>query len=238
MFLRRVALASLIITSLGLLHCTVTSEGDPPVVGAPCTPSLENSSTFPGFRVTEDTIELGAPECGSGVCLVNHFQGRVSCPLGQPAPTGEQGISGCQDPAASPSQNAGKACCAPGTDTPLTEPVCGQCKGTIAEPTTRDAENAVYCTCRCGVADGEPDEPDFDFCECPDGFECSQIRPDVGLGDPAATGKFCIRRNTAYDPDQDQCGFVDGYWSSGGDGVGCAGVPTNKCLTPDGPCDD
>ena len=41
------------------------------------------------------------------------------------------------------------------TDTPITTPVCGQCKGPGGDKLpTRDAENAVYCSCRCGVAEG------------------------------------------------------------------------------------
>jgi len=96
----------------------------------------------------------------------------------------------------------------------------------------------VYCSCRCGVADGQPDEPDYPFCTCPSGFECSEIRPSLGVGDPALTGKFCIRQGTAYDPDADQCGKVDGYWSSGAEGVQCAGVASGDCTNPSVPCKD
>jgi hypothetical protein len=97
----------------------------------------------------------------------------------------------------------------------------------------------VYCSCRCGVAEGEPDDPNFNFCTCPDGFECSEIRRNVGLGDEKITGKYCIRAETAYKSNEDQCVFVDGYWVSGADtGIQCEGAPTNKCLSPDGPCDD
>ncbi len=332
MRLRRPFLVAL---SLGFCQC---GAEDAPLqeveMGAPCTPTLEKDPAFAGFRVTETTIEAGAPECGGGVCLVNHFQGRVSCPLGQPKPVDEnglvgcvpdtdgqgapldsqgscgagdvcklagsfspacdpadagadtqcqaqgvgskcnaegfcecattsdclaitvdggaascdpitrrcvkfacQGLTGCQEAGSASTANAGKACCGAGSDAPLVTSVCGQCRGP-GEEATRTADSAVYCTCRCGVADGEPDEPDFDFCTCADGFECSQIRPYTGVGDKALTGKFCIKAGTAYDPDQDQCGFVDGYWSAGSGDMACAGAPSGECQSPDGPCED
>jgi hypothetical protein len=218
-----------IVLCLGLLQCSLSA---PPTVGAPCTPSLESDPAFAGFRITEETIEVGAPECGVGVCLVNHFQGRVSCPLGQPTPDPAQPETGCQEPGASPQGNAGKTCCSPGSTSPVETPVCGQCVGTF-EASTRDAENAVYCTCRCGVAEGEPPEPDYPFCACPDGFECSEIRKYLGVGDPTLTGKYCIKAGTAYDPNEDQCGQVDGTWQPGQ----CAGVGTGQCLSSDGPCE-
>lgn len=298
-------------------------------VGQPCTPEDEYSFRFPGFKLTEDVIESRSFQCATRICLVNHFQGRVSCPLGQPAPKDKNGQPYCtQDPDScdtaagyecvlagsyspsctyvengdeddafcasqgaggkcnpagfcecasvadclglaefascdaktkqcvsyachkpnecqrelapgeSKSVNAGKACCVPGTDTPVTTPVCGQCVG-ANQDSPRDAESAVYCSCRCGVAEGEPDDPNFNFCTCPDGFECSEIRKNVGLGDEKITGKYCIRAETAYKSNEDQCVFVDGYWVSGADtGIQCEGAPTNKCLSPDGPCDD
>ncbi len=297
-------------------------------VGTPCTPPDEASAFTTGFKVTEDVIVQGAAECGAGVCLVNHFQGKVSCPLGQAAPVDAQGFQGCtpnldaqgkyvvgqgncssgdvcavagsRSPRCDPSQgaqadmfcaglgagqtcgpegfcecqtaadcvfvtdavvacdvetrqclsyachkpgdcqqagatdaeNAGKACCLPGTDTPVARTVCGQCEG-IDGHATRDAESAVYCTCRCGVADGEPDEPDYPFCGCPDGFECSEIRKNVGLGDATLTGKYCIKQGTAYDANKDQCGLVDGHWTST-----CSGVGSGMCQSSGGPCAD
>src|SRR5262249_17842881 len=81
----------------------------------------------------------------------------------------------CQSADRDAANNAGKACCMPGTDTPIGAAVCGQCDA----HSKRDAAAAVYCSCRCGVADGDPAEPDFDFCTCPSGFTCSQIRFDL-----------------------------------------------------------
>ena len=349
-FHRRLAgLASLALLGIVPIGCNVGGGGSggggsggagntgvgPANIGAPCVPPDENSPFFAGYKVTEDVIVQGAAECGTGVCLVNHFQGHVTCPLGQATPRDAQGLPGCvperdaqgnslvaqgscsagdnciqtgsyspkcdlslgqneadqhcagfgagnqcgatgicecttdadclfvtdavvscdaqkrqcvtyachepgdcQQAGATDQENAGKACCLPGTDVPVTKPVCGQCEGHDGHA-TRDADSAVYCTCRCGVADGEPDEPDYPFCGCPDGFECSEIRKNVGLGDATITGKYCIRQDTAYDANEDQCGFVDGHWASGGSGEGtCAGASSGQCQTSGGPCSD
>ena len=55
-------------------------------VGDPCTPEDEYSPQFSGFKVTEENIESRSFQCETRICLVNHFQGRVSCPLGQETP--------------------------------------------------------------------------------------------------------------------------------------------------------
>ncbi|MDC0681083.1 hypothetical protein [Sorangium atrum] len=250
-------------------------------VGDPCLPEDEYDSQFAGFKVTEENIESRSFQCQTRICLVNHFQGRVSCPLGQEAPatcvpgqggctTCEEsgthapdcdptrpdggksqclsgncdaagafcrcggdtdcpgdgwkcdadagvcklylcrdGFTGCQDPTKSAAENEGKACCVPGTDDQVASPVCGQC----AANSNRNAQQAVYCSCRCGVADGEPDDPNFNFCECPQGFTCSEIRPNVGLGDPNITGKYCIKQNTGFE-NEGACGDVQGRANS------------------------
>lgn len=122
----------------------------------------------------------------------------------------------CQVPKddATAGDNAGKGCCVPGTDIPIAPSVCGQC----AEDDSRDAPNAVYCSCRCGVAEGEAEDPNFNFCECPEGFECAEIRKNVGLGDPQLTGKYCIKSGTGTDPitAESQCGqLADGsFWAN------------------------
>ncbi|HTN84707.1 MAG TPA: hypothetical protein VL242_13500 [Sorangium sp.] len=253
-------------------------------VGDPCLPEDEYDPQFAGFKVTEENIESRSFQCQTRICLVNHFQGRVSCPLGQEAPatcnpaapgdckdcrlsgtyapdckndgeclsgecdeaggfcrcgtpgtdnpncpadwscaddgvcklhicrdgmTNPDGSTKCQDPTKSAAENEGKACCVPGTEDPVASPVCGQCAG----DSDRNAEQAVYCSCRCGVADGEPDDPNFNFCECPQGFSCSEIRPNVGLGDPNITGKYCIKKDSEFRGEQ-ACGKVQGRYNS------------------------
>jgi hypothetical protein len=281
------------VLAIGAIPLACQSGG----VGDPCTPEDEYSPQFSGFKVTEENIESRSFQCKTRICLVNHFQGRVSCPLGQDPPLTcagpedkncPQGYT-CTEAAAiappctvatekadcdgygskcnaagkfcqctqesdclglgdgyfcdakthqcknyvchvrnSNCQVAGqdndtrnkagfggkaKECCVPGTDTPIAVPVCGQCRGQPNKTSTRSADQAVYCSCRCGVADGEADDPNFNFCKCPDGFSCSEIRKNVGLGDPQITGKYCIKENSDY-KDESQCGNVKGYYNS------------------------
>jgi len=256
-------------------------------IGDPCIPEDEYVGTFGGFRVSQENIESRSFQCESRICLVNHFQGRVSCPLGQPAKdidsggkvlacnnpgdacSGQDGIctesstfqvdctgclddddttacpcadscnaagycecsktddcpanylcdldgvklpdgstaaatrqcklfvchtpGNCQDPKLDAAGNKDKDCCLPGTDTPVAAEVCGQC----AADGLRNAENSVYCSCRCGVAEGQAADDNFNFCECPDGYTCAEVRPDIGLGDKQLTGKYCVK---AEDP--------------------------------------
>jgi hypothetical protein len=282
--------------SLGLMMCSSGSSNDAEDanIGSPCVPSNEEDPNFTGFRVTEETIETGTSRCGTGVCLVNHFQGRVSCPLGQPKPAAcsgptdtscgfgavcveaaklspgcdpdaaDEGASQCagfgsvcnvktrmcqctlsqdcpsgsfcdpdsgacsayvchkpgqcQESGADEADNEDKACCVPGTETPVTSAVCGQC----APDSNRNAEKAVYCSCRCGPAEGAPEDDDAEFCDCPAGFACEEIRPYLGVGDPKLTGKYCIKQGSEFQTEQ-KCGQVVGYYDSAmckGIGVG------------------
>jgi hypothetical protein len=275
-------------------------------VGDPCTPDEEYGAGFNGFDLAEGYIESRSFSCTTRICLVNHFQGRVSCPLGQSAndihpctgpsdttcggdakcvpsatlspvctppcdpndlscvqvhcpaglqcdlnqlicvcdttntamvtfenvnyscvkfdpsctPTTSAPCTGlatsyvchtrgsCQTAGASAADNQGKGCCVPGTDEPVGVPVCGQCDAAGK----RDAAQAVYCSCRCDVADGDPPEPDFNFCSCPSGFTCSQVRPDLGVSggaDKQLNGKYCIKTGTEF-MGAASCGSVAG----------------------------
>jgi hypothetical protein len=276
------------IAAVGALPLACQSGG----IGDPCIPEDEYNADFTGFKVTAENIESRSFQCSTRICLVNHFQGRVTCPLGQAAPTfcGPKDTTTCEaanlgkcveaaslandcDPAqdncpngtkcdpnrkvcactsgsippdgfhcvksneadassisifksfvchkegncqqagADPKTDLNKSCCVPGTDTPTTSSVCGQCVGTTNNKSHRSAEESVYCSCRCGVADNAIDqEPGFNFCECPTGFECSQVRPDVGLGDHLLTGKYCIKADTKFLGNAvTECGHVDGH---------------------------
>jgi hypothetical protein len=216
-------------------------------VGDPCAPEDEYDPEFSGFDLGQEYIESRSFQCKTRICLVNHFQGRVSCPLGQ-SPTaladcgpdaphddlckpGERCVAvggeevpkrfvchdptSCQTADGTAANNEGKACCVPGTDQPIAGPVCGQCD----KPSRRNADDAVYCSCRCGVADGEPDEPNFDFCACPDGFTCAQIRPNLGFPGERLTGKYCVKNETVYKNDA-SCGEVAGYHEAPCQGLG------------------
>lgn len=48
-----------------------------------------------------------------------------------------------------------------------------------------DVEKSVYCTCRCDAPDS-----DASTCECPDGFECTEI---LGLGGTGIQGSYCVK---------------------------------------------
>lgn len=259
-------------------------------IGDPCVPEDEFNPNFAGFKVTEENIESRSFQCQTRICLVNHFQGRVTCPLGQPPPqycnpTANDCSAGsrcvevetpapecddnsectayggacntegrycqCQGTCPDPNQLCGddgfcrtyvcqrerqggggecqtadgttadnslpadpndpnsgrvpKSCCVPGTDVPTLQPVCGQCN-------SRTADDSVYCSCRCGPAEGEED-PNFNFCACPAGYTCSEIRKNVGLGDKQLTGKYCIKDGTEF-LNQNDCGDVEGYFTS------------------------
>jgi hypothetical protein len=286
-------LGLLSVATLATLPVACQSGG----VGDPCTPEDEYNTDFAGFKMTEENIESRSFQCSTRICLVNHFQGRVSCPLGQDAPikcngpddtatctdgakcveastlapdcekdadcasapgttcdkkraicTCQPGSaaapdgyfcvgnvyksyvchkpasgtkSNCQNEQSAEKDNLGKECCIPGTDTPVAAPVCGQC----AADSKRNAEQAVYCSCRCGVAEGEPPDPNFNFCACPTGFTCSEIRKNVGLGDVQITGKYCIKEGTDFQGGALDCGDVKGHWDPTCRGTGSVASP-------------
>jgi hypothetical protein len=296
-------LGILSVASIALLPAGCESGG----IGDPCIPEDEYDPQFPGYKMTLENIESRSFQCQTRICLVNHFQGRVSCPLGQNERTScrnaqdqpddtkcrfdvggttvdlgkcvettpiapdcnpKEEVTGCPSntvcnpngfcecvPGLEPSEayfcdsetkqfrsfichkpnncqhellegtdpkdncdnNQPKACCIPGTDIPVGVPVCGQC----GDSSSRGAQKSVYCSCRCDVAEGQEKDPDFNFCECPTGFSCTEIRPDVGLGDAQIAGKYCIQEGTEYNEVQDpfEC-KVDGVLPIG---QGCDG---------------
>jgi hypothetical protein len=262
--------------ALSLVGCPGTG------VGAACTPEDEFKEGFPGFSLDSAFIESRSFQCQTRICLVNYFQGRVSCPNGQAKPESCDDKTACKDPQEkcipagvilkncdptpcsqagantancnkpdgkniacadricdpdnkycrcegaadcpapyfcdqsagkglpglcttkvcapeNPNSEAGKKrCYVPGTAIPIAVAVCPQC----AADSNRDARapdpRAVYCSCRCGPPDSNPSSNDdnFNFCKCPDGFECAEINPNFGLGDAQLAGKYCIRNGT------------------------------------------
>ena len=268
-------------------------------VGAQCTPEDEYREQFAGFTLQSAFIESRSFQCETRLCLVNHFQGRTSCPLGQEKPKNCNPSGGndgscpdgetckaagviiddcdptvCGTAGADPSNSNGdggkkaacgglvcdkdgrfcgctsgacgegyfcdpgtklcttkvcapkpsgtpetdKRCFIPGTDIPIAVAVCGQCDAN----SRRDEANAVYCTCRCAPPADNPSEADanFNFCECPEGFQCTEINPNVGLGDAQLAGSYCIKQDTKYASESANCGTVQGY--SGND-ANCQG---------------
>lgn len=140
-------------------------------LGDVCVPSDEYSPLWSGFGVTEVNVETGSPACQSGVCLINHLQGRVTCPYGQ---TEEQALS---EP----------ACFVPKTNEPVQVPVDPQLQG-------RQAPMSSICSCRC---DGPGPGP---FCECPASMTCEPVFQDFGFENQVdVAGSYCIPKGTGYD---------------------------------------
>lgn len=160
---------------IGAHHTEELPEREAPAAapfGAPCLPEDELSLDFLGYSEKEVSVVSGTPECDSGVCLVNHFRGRVSCPYGQ---TEEEVGSTPQ-------------CFQPGTDLTVTTPVFPQLLD-------RAAASTVVCSCRCNGP-----EPG-DFCQCPSDMECRPLIGDLGLsGSDVLAGSYCIPRGTVYNP--------------------------------------
>ena len=96
-------------------------------LGEPVVPSDEYRHDFAGFKWWDVTVEANTTLCESGLLVVNHFEGRVSCPYGQSDP-----ISG--------------ECFLPSSDVSVTVPVYPQL-------VSRHAQDAVFCSCRCGDPD-------------------------------------------------------------------------------------
>ena len=147
-------------------------------VGAPCVPNGEKNPEFSGFSLYDLDREFGGPECASQLCLINKFNGRVSCPYGQNASgQGPDGTPGCK---------------APGSCDPVTVPITPQCA-------TRTAADAVYCSCRCANADGKTDDG-ATYCTCPGTMTCSLTVPPFGDAGPVAQGgTYCVKANTELD---------------------------------------
>jgi hypothetical protein len=189
-------------------------------VGDPCIPEAEYAADFLGFDQTEVNVESKSFQCQTRLCLVNHFQGRVSCPYGQntnangsATDTTPQSFQ-CNGQGAPNTQHS--PCCVPGVDEPvLSDTDCppqpdgsaGNCTSNAgaklspikANCTDRTADKAVYCSCRCENSEGKTDDGAV-YCQCPSGFTCSQLVQPIGVGNAGLTGGYCIKQKTDYAP--------------------------------------
>jgi len=163
-----------LVTALGLLATACPQEG----VGDPCTPEDEYRAEFNGYGIKEVNVESRSFQCVTRICLVNHFQGRVSCPYGQTEEVAAaEATSGTVD---------ASGCAIPGDTKPVTVAVQPQLDG-------RRPSDAVYCSCRCAGPD-----KDANYCECPSGYSCTKLVDDLGLGRGQLSGSYCIKKGTAY----------------------------------------
>jgi hypothetical protein len=156
-------------------------------VGDPCTPEDEYQQNFNGFQVTETNVESRSFQCETRLCLVNHFQGRVSCRLGQDSQVDAEGKP--------LTTGFAPKCSIPGTR-PSNDPnSLDNIRVKVpAQLTERQTDKAVYCSCRC-------DGPDKNarYCECPEGFQCTKLVDELKIkGGGQLAGSYCIRNNTEY----------------------------------------
>jgi hypothetical protein len=206
----------LMAATLGLSALGCQSGG----VGDPCIPEDEYRQGFNGYQVSEVNVESKSFQCETRVCIVNHFQGRVSCPYGQSGETPDivdKQANGGANPSYKPPKDPAR-CRIPGTDGShcLTSTMPGatqvDCDSAgnppaggvnIDEVTVpvdsqrveRNAGDTVYCSCRCKGPDASAR-----YCECPSGYECSELVRELGIGAAQLAGSYCIKSGTAYVP--------------------------------------
>jgi len=172
------------LSTVALLVAGLSGAGcTPGGVGDPCTPEDEYGLKFPGYAVEEVNVEAMSFQCETRLCLVNHFQGRVSCPYGQQPVVDASG-------AVTPVPLTGNPCYIPdGSKTNVVDPsveVKPQLLG-------RKAKDAVYCSCRCAGPD-----KNARYCQCPSGYACTLLN-EIPLGADQLLGSYCVRNGTAYD---------------------------------------
>jgi hypothetical protein len=180
--------------SVGLLLGWAALGCTPGGVGDPCTPEDEYQQGFNGFQVTETNVESRSFQCETRLCLVNHFQGRVSCRVGQTATQGQPQLEGKDNPDWKP------VCSVPGTAVDRTNRNSPDNINVEvpAQLQNRQTDQAVYCSCRC---DG-PDEK-ARYCECPEGFQCEKLVEQLNVGNNSGgqlAGSYCIRAGSKYKP--------------------------------------
>lgn len=200
---RRMSWPGLTVLAAALIALGCESGG----VGDPCTPEDEFFPEFNGFDLGEVNVESRSFQCETRVCLVNKFQGRVSCPYGTKGTP--------PDPTAT-TVNHGYPCEVPGFGGFVTVPVDPQ-------RTERPPELAVYCSCRCGGAD-----PNARYCECPSGFECSEVVANRGQGASELAGSYCIRSGSDVDPnrvDSRECSVPAPGTTAGPNDLTCGNLP-------------
>lgn len=198
------AASAAVVVLLGAGGCNSTGIGDP------CVPEQEYVTSFTGFDKNEVSVEPNSFQCQTRLCLVNHFQGRVTCPYGQnPDGTPVPGTQSCTQGNASPA-----GCCIPGFSQAVDgkDPSTGMYLNPKYDSTTgfgeaavppncadRTADKAVYCSCRCANVNGQTNDG-ANYCTCPSGFSCTQLVSPIPNVAAELTGAYCIKNGTAFDP--------------------------------------
>jgi hypothetical protein len=198
--------ASIAVAVLSGTGCNSTGIGDP------CTPEQEYLTDFLGFDHNEVSTESKSFQCQTRLCLVNHFQGRVTCPYGQDANGNAlPGAVGCCDANSTTCLSNTAGCCTPGVQQPVTGPLDANGKPTAmtgeaisGECQERTADLAVYCSCRCADVNGQTNDG-ANYCTCPDGFACTQLVTSIGTGNVGLTGGYCVKNGTQFNAATDKC---------------------------------
>ena len=146
------------------------------------------------------SVESKSFQCQSRLCLVNHFRGRVSCPYGQQNyNSGNPPAGPCQTPINQAVTGTGRR---PADQRDAIPPVDAVNKDQVpANCSSREAANAVYCSCRCANINGQTNDG-ANYCTCPDGFNCTQLVSSIGPADQGLTGAYCIKAGTAVRPER------------------------------------
>ena len=166
------ALGLLLLAACGdskeLVLRTSLADGGTVVVGTPCVPLMEQSTTFDGYRLSEVSVESAAGNPpGGAVCIGFDFQGLTTCPYGQDADGG------------SPS---GQPCTTP-DGMPVVGAVAPQC-------TNHRPSQSVVWSCLCANVDGQTNDGQT-YCDCPTGTSCVQTLTALN-GSTALTGAYCL----------------------------------------------
>jgi hypothetical protein len=165
-------MALLSVGALGLLPVACQSGG----IGDPCTPEDEYNTQFPGFKIEQENIESRSFQCQTRICLVNHFQGRASCPAGQGS------LKNCK-----PSNNGSE--CAPDQKCIQSEtyaPTCTTCDG--SDPT------CVPTSCPAGLTC----DATRNICTCGTGQQLNGVDFACEPADPSCTGAGCPQVLNSY----------------------------------------
>jgi hypothetical protein len=218
--------------------CTPEQEYDPSFLGFAATEvSVESKSFQCQTRLCLVNHFRGRVSCPYGQAAdgtpVPHTS---ACTNSTPRPDGV--AAACMGGANGTKQNWG--CCAPGTNAPISgwdstcvgpippSPFDSPCSNTttdqacnskvLAQCNTRQANNAVYCSCRCADVNGKTTDG-ANYCTCPDGFTCTQLLGSIGTTDQGSTGAYCMKNGTGYktndlctacDPSRGDCGSAQG----------------------------
>lgn len=194
MKIRALVVIAAVLSTLGLFSNGCQSGG----VGDPCIPEDEYQQTFAGYSHAEVNLESRSFQCETRVCLVNHFRGRVTCPLGQQDATcpleDEEGAKLCKGKKDGTVVQRPGGCKIPGSDDAVAPAVKPQC-------TKRRATDTVYCSCRCAGPD-----PNAKYCECPSGYTCRELKEfEAGVIATGASGQlrgsYCVKSNIGGEED-------------------------------------